>query len=94
MRADALRADLAAVAVARACGCGASDEGSMERAMRALTRDLGAPELMVHCVERFHPGRAVDVDPSAFEDSWRHTRLGAFVAARAAALSISGRRAT
>jgi NAD(P)-dependent dehydrogenase (short-subunit alcohol dehydrogenase family) len=59
-------------------------EGSIRGALSSICRDLGVPDLVVYCVEGFHPGRSLDVEVSAFEDSWRHTCLGAFIVAREA----------
>jgi NAD(P)-dependent dehydrogenase (short-subunit alcohol dehydrogenase family) len=85
-RLDALSSALHSAGVGRAVayGCDATSEGSIRDALSSIRRDLGIPDLVVYCVEGFHPGRSLDVEVSAFEDSWRHTCLGAFIVAREA----------
>lgn len=92
-RLDPLTAELRASdeGVAIAYGCDATREPSVADAMTSILRDLGPPDLVVYCVEGFHPGQSLDVEISAFEDSWRHTCLGAFIVARAAARGMAAR---
>ena len=92
-RLDPLAAELRASSdgVAVAYGCDATQERSVEDAMTAIHRDLGSPDLVVYCVEGFHPGRSLDVEVSAFEESWRQTCLGAFIVAREAARTMTAR---
>lgn len=77
--------------IAVAYGCDATQERSVEQAMQSIRCDLGSPDLVVYCVEGFHPGRSIDIEVSAFEDSWRHTCLGAFIVAREAARTMTAR---
>jgi NAD(P)-dependent dehydrogenase (short-subunit alcohol dehydrogenase family) len=92
-RLDPLAAELRATGdgVAVAYGCDATQERSVQDAMTAIHRDLGTPDLVVYCVEGFHPGQSLDVEVAAFEDSWRQTCLGAFIVAREAARTMAVR---
>jgi NAD(P)-dependent dehydrogenase (short-subunit alcohol dehydrogenase family) len=91
-RLDPLVAELAATSRgAAAYGCDATDERSVAEVMSLVRTDLGEPDLVVYCVEGFHPGRALDVEVCAFEDSWRNGCLGAFIVAREAARPMVAR---
>ena len=74
-----------------AYGCDATDERSVIDVMSLVRQELGEPDLVVYCVEGFHPGRALDIEVCAFEDSWRNGCLGAFIVAREAARAMVAR---
>ena len=81
-----VRSETSGVAVAY--GCDATREHMVRDVMTLIRRDLGTPDLAVYCVEGFHPGQSLDVEISAFEESWRNTCLGAFLVAREAARAM------
>jgi NAD(P)-dependent dehydrogenase (short-subunit alcohol dehydrogenase family) len=64
--------------------CDATSEGSVGDLFARLDRDLGTPSLVVYGIQGFGPGETVSVEVPAFEDSWRHNCLGAFLIARQA----------
>lgn len=69
----------------RAYGCDATDERSVQSLMALVSRDLGVPDLVVYSLQSFGPGRAIEVEVPAFEESWRQNCLGGFIVARQAA---------
>lgn len=87
--ADALRTTGEGHAVAY--GCDATVESSVRSVLADVRAALGEPDLVVYCVEGFHPGQSLDVEVCAFEDSWRHTCLGAFIVAREAGRMMTAR---
>lgn len=70
---------------ARAYGCDATSESSVKKMMTSVCQEIGAPDLVIYGVQGFGPGRTVDVEVPAFEESWRQNCLGAFIVAREAA---------
>lgn len=73
---------------ARIYSCDATDERSVEATMKLVRLEMGVPALVVYSIQRFCPGRSVDTELDAFEDSWRHNCLGGFVVAREAARAM------
>jgi NAD(P)-dependent dehydrogenase (short-subunit alcohol dehydrogenase family) len=71
--------------VARAYGCDATDEGSVAALFRRVSAEFGVPDLVVYGVQGFAPGRMLEMELPAFEDSWRQNCLGAFIVSREAA---------
>ena len=69
----------------RAYGCDATDERSVQSLMALVSRDLGVPDLVIYSLQSFGPGRAIEVELPAFEESWRQNCLGGFIVAREAA---------
>jgi len=70
---------------ARAYGCDATDERSVHDLMGLVVSELGTPHLVAYAVQGFGPGKVVDVEVAAFEESWRQNCLGGFIVAREAA---------
>lgn len=70
----------------RACayGCDATMEQSVQELFALVEAEHGVPHLVVYSVQHFGPGQAIDIEVPAFEDSWKHNCLGAFLIARAA----------
>jgi NAD(P)-dependent dehydrogenase (short-subunit alcohol dehydrogenase family) len=70
----------------RACayGCDATMERSVRELFALVEAEHGVPHLVVYSVQHFGPGQTIDIEVPAFEDSWRHNCLGAFLVARAA----------
>lgn len=82
---DGLVAELAAAGgSARAYGCDASDESSVKQLMRRVCNEFGMPNLVVYAVQGFNPGRLLETEVAAFEESWRQNCLGGFIVAREA----------
>lgn len=73
-------------------GGDATDEKSVDALFARIMRDHGTPTLVVYAVQYFGPGETIDVDLPAFETSWRHNCLGAFVVSRAAARAMEARK--
>lgn len=71
--------------VVKAYGCDATSESSVQKLMARVCQEVGTPELVIYSVQGFGPGRAIDVEVPAFEESWRQNCLGAFIVAREAA---------
>lgn len=71
--------------MARAYGCDATSESSVQKLLARVSQEMGAPDLVIYSVQGFGPGRVVDVEVPAFEESWRQNCLGAFIVAREAA---------
>jgi NAD(P)-dependent dehydrogenase (short-subunit alcohol dehydrogenase family) len=93
-RLDCLVAEIArAGGTARAYGCNATDERSIARLMSRVSSDFTIPSLVVYAVQSFCPGRVLEVEVAAFEESWRHNCLGGFIVAREAgrAMAPAGR---
>src|SRR2546423_8900754 len=55
---------------ARAYGCDATDERSVDNLMRLVDDEVGTPHLVAYSVQSFGPGKVVDVEVAAFEESW------------------------
>lgn len=70
---------------AAAFGADATDEASVGRLFAHIGASHGRPALVVYSLQYSGPGRAMDIELPAFELSWRHNCLGAFLVARAAA---------
>lgn len=73
-------------------GADATCEFELDRAFSFLRERFGAPELVVYALQCFHPGRALDIEVSAFEDAWRQNCLGAFIVAKQAAKEMLAAR--
>lgn len=71
--------------MARAYGCDATSESSVQKLLARVVQEMGTPDLVIYSVQGFGPGRVVDVEVPAFEESWRQNCLGAFIVAREAA---------
>jgi len=76
----------------RAYGCDATDEFSVKNLISHVARDMGLPHLVVYLVQGWYPGRAIEVEVPAFEESWRRNCLGAFIVAREAARNMASLR--
>lgn len=70
----------------KACayGCDATMEKSVQELFALVEAQHGVPDLVVYSVQSFGPGETMDIELPAFEDSWKHNCLGAFLVARAA----------
>jgi short-subunit dehydrogenase len=73
----------------RAYGCDATQEGSVHGLIHRVSLEIGVLDLMVYSVQGISPGKALDVDVSAFEECWRENCLGAFIVARSRAYHAS-----
>jgi hypothetical protein len=62
-----------------AYGCDATNESSVTQLMKYVSSDIGIPNLVIYCTQAFYPGKAIDVEVCAFEESWRTNCLGAFI---------------
>jgi NAD(P)-dependent dehydrogenase (short-subunit alcohol dehydrogenase family) len=72
-------------------GADATDESSVDRLFDHVHVQHGAPTLVVYSVQGFGPGLAMEIEIPAFESSWRHNCLGAFLVGRCAAKSMLSR---
>jgi NAD(P)-dependent dehydrogenase (short-subunit alcohol dehydrogenase family) len=90
-RLDTLVAELSAIpgCEARAYGCNATNEASVNELVSYVSKDFAVPDLVVYSVQSFSPGKTVDVELPAFEDCWRHNCLGGFLVAREAARTMA-----
>lgn len=88
-RLDALAHEIHATGgMAVAYGCDATSETSVAELFDHVRQRHGVPHLVVYSLQSFGPGQAIEVELPAFEDSWRHNCLGAFLVARTAARSM------
>lgn len=71
-----------------AYGCDATHEKSVQTLFSRVSADLGTPHLVVYAVQGFCPGKLVDTEVAAFEESWRQNCLGGFIVAREAARAM------
>lgn len=69
-------------ALVRAYGCDATSEQSVDKVLSLVVKEMGTPLLVVYAVQGWTPGRFIDVEVAAFEESWRQNCLGGFVVAR------------
>jgi len=76
---------------AEAYGVDATDEQGVDELFKHVGLKYGCPALVVYSVQYFSPGLASKVDVSAFEASWRHNCLGAFLVGRNAARAMEER---
>jgi NAD(P)-dependent dehydrogenase (short-subunit alcohol dehydrogenase family) len=53
-----------------------------------IVEAMGTPSLVIYGVQGWSPGRALDVEVSAFEEAWRANCLGAFIVAQQAARAM------
>lgn len=78
----------------RRYGCDATDPGAVEGLFAAVTRDLGAPRLVVHNIDGRVPGifgkRIVDADPAMAFETIRGAAFSAFLVGQAAARAMLG----
>jgi NAD(P)-dependent dehydrogenase (short-subunit alcohol dehydrogenase family) len=72
-------------------GADATDESSVDRLFDHVCAEHGVPTLVVYSVQGFGPGLAIEIDVPAFESSWRHNCLGAFLVGRCAAKAMLSR---
>jgi NAD(P)-dependent dehydrogenase (short-subunit alcohol dehydrogenase family) len=72
-------------------GADATDELSIGKVFDSVAAVHGAPALVVYSLQYSGPGRTVDVELPAFELSWRHNCLGAFLVGRCAARLMTPR---
>jgi len=73
---------------AQAYGCDATNERSVQALMALVIKDMGAPSLIVYCVENFPSGHVLETEVAAFEEAWRNNCLGAFIVGREGARSM------
>lgn len=66
-------------------GADATDEVSVARLFDTVCARHGTPSLVVYSLQYSGPGETVEIELPAFELSWRHNCLGAFLVARRAA---------
>lgn len=71
-----------------AYGCDATHEKSVQELFSRVTADFGTPHLVVYAVQGWFPGKLIDTEVAAFEDSWRQNCLGGFIVAREAAKAM------
>jgi NAD(P)-dependent dehydrogenase (short-subunit alcohol dehydrogenase family) len=74
-------------------GADATNESAMSDLFARVRIAHGDPALVVYAVQHFGPGATIEVEASAFEDSWRHNCFGAFLVGRAAGRSMAKRGA-
>lgn len=60
----------------------AADAGSVSAAFSRLRAELGPPEVLVYNAGAFQMAGILELEPAAFESSWRANCLGGFLAAR------------
>lgn len=88
-RADALEPLVAELGSgARAYGCDATDEAAVRQLFSAVTRDLGAPRLVVHNAGAFARRGILETSAEEFERCWRTMCLGGFLVGREAARAM------
>jgi NAD(P)-dependent dehydrogenase (short-subunit alcohol dehydrogenase family) len=73
---------------ARGYGCDATDEGAVSELFAAVTRDFGAPTLVVYNAGAFVPRSVIDTEAAEFERCWRVGCLGGFLVGREAARAM------
>lgn len=73
-------------------GADATDEVTVARLFDSIKATHGIPTLVVYSVQYFGPGQTVAIELPAFEASWKHNCLGAFLVARSAAQQMLERR--
>ncbi len=71
-----------------AYACDATDETEVLALFKAVQQDLGTPHLVVYALQSFARAETMQVEAAAFERSWRHNCLGAFLVAREAARAM------
>lgn len=71
--------------IARAYACDATAESSVARLLDNVAEDFDVPDVVVFSLQSFTPGKSLDIDIPAFEESWRHNCLAGFIVARHAA---------
>lgn len=71
-----------------AFGQDATDERGIGALFADVEATLGVPSLVVYSVQEFCPGAGTEVSVPAFESSWRHNCLGAFLVSQAAARAM------
>lgn len=72
-----------------AYGCDATHEKSVQALFSRVTADFGTPHLVVYAVQGWSPGKLIDTEVAAFEESWRQNCLGGFIVAREAARAMT-----
>lgn len=88
-RLDLLVSDIVAKGgTAFSYGCDATDERSVKKVFDVVQAQHGVPDLVVYSLQHFVPGQAIDIEVPAFEESWRHNCLGAFLISRTAAKAM------
>lgn len=60
----------------------ASDPDALRSAFARVRAELGHPEVLIHNASAFVAGGVLDLEPEQFEQVWRVTALGAFVASQ------------
>ena len=81
-RPDFSRELASSLPIARAYGCDAADEASVEAAFGGIRSDLGDVDVLVYNAGSGVWGTVEDVTPADFEKSWRINTLGAFLTSR------------
>jgi NAD(P)-dependent dehydrogenase (short-subunit alcohol dehydrogenase family) len=76
---------------AAAYGVDATDEMGVAALFEYLEKAHGCPSLVVYSIQYFSPGLSTEVEVPAFEASWRHNCLGAFLVGRRAARAMESR---
>jgi len=71
--------------------CDAADQRSVRDLFEYVERALGPADLVVCNLEHHCPGAVIEVEASAFEESWRVNCLGPFLVGQQAARSMLGR---
>lgn len=78
--------------VIRSYGANAVDERSVSKVFSLIEKEFGVPSLVVTCFQGFFPGKSVDIEVCAFEESWRQNCLGPFIVGREAARLMTPNR--
>ena len=70
---------------AHAYPCDATDEDAVETLFERVTKDMGAPDLVIFNAGTFVPASILETDTATFEDCWRVSCMAGFFVGRAAA---------
>lgn len=76
---------------ARAYGCDATDESSVETLFRQVRDEFGVPDIVVYNAGAFVPRGVLETTAEEFEQCWRVGCMGGFLVGRAAARAMMER---
>lgn len=62
--------------------CDATHQSSFNNALECIRSDLGIPDLVIYLVHYSMSAPAMEIEPTALEESWRANCLGGFIVAR------------
>ena len=74
---------------AHSYGLDATHETDVKDIFKKVVERHGTPSMVVYSLQEFTPGDVLDVSVPAFESSWRHNCLGAFLVSQEAARAMS-----